>query len=322
MSQLRVGIIGLGMMGKQHARVLSNLAGIDFVGAYDPEVKAGAISQYRPVFSSVEELVSKGLDYAVVATPTITHLDIAEELANYKVGALIEKPIAESFEKGRKISEVFSRVGLLGGVGHIERFNPAVKLAQEKIDLIGTIFQISTRRQGPFPGRISDVGVIKDLTTHDIDLTRCITRQEYSKVSAHISFQSGRSHEDLVLACATLEFGTIANHITNWLNPKKERSIVILGEKGSLEIDTLNSDLTFFANGTSHNQWEEMSRFRGVSEGDVIKFAISKREPLVIEHENFRDLFLGKKSQIVSLDEGVKAIEVAERFLDSARGNL
>ncbi len=114
---------------------------------------------------------------------------------------------------------------------------------------LGEIYQIATRRQGPFPGRIADVGVIKDLATHDIDLTAWVSQQEFVTVNARTAHRSGRPHEDMVLAVGTLSGGTITSHIVNWLTPFKERVTVITGENGILVADTLAADLTYYENG-------------------------------------------------------------------------
>jgi predicted dehydrogenase len=109
--------------------------------------------------------------------------------------------------------------------------------------------------------------------------------------------------------------GTIANHLINWVSPYKERLVVITGSKGAFICDTLTSDLTFFSAETTDTEWDELANFRGTSEGDVIKFAFPKSEPLRGEHENFRDAVLGKYSEIVTMREGLAVIEVSDRIL-------
>ena len=173
--------------------------------------------------------------------------------------------------------------------------------------LLGEIYQIATRRQGPFPGRIADVGVIKDLATHDIDLTAWVSQQSYVSVNARTAYRSGREHEDMVIAVATLSKGTIATHTVNWLTPFKERTTIVTGEKGALVADTLTADLTYYENGVSQSSWDGVSTFRGVREGDVTRFALTKKEPLLSEHEAFRDAVLtGDTSRIVTLERGCR----------------
>src|SRR5690606_4410221 len=185
--------------------------------------------------------------------------------------------------------------GLVGTVGHVERFNPARMELRKRLKHgeLGEVYQIHTRRQGPFPARIADVGVVKDLGSHDIDLTAWLANSNYSEVAAQTAFQSGRQHEDMITISAKLANGTITNHLVNWLTPFKERLTLVTGERGAFLADTLTADLTFYENGTINSDWEAMTTFRGVSEGTVTRFALDKREPLKSEQEAFRDRILG-----------------------------
>jgi UDP-N-acetylglucosamine 3-dehydrogenase len=219
------------------------------------------------------------------------------------------------------LAKAFADAGLVGAVGHIERYNPALQEARRRLEQLGSLYQVVTRRQGPFPARIADVGVVKDLATHDIDLTSWITGQPYVSVSAQTALRTGREHEDLVAVIGTLRDGTITNHLVNWLSPLKERVTILTGEKGAFVADTLTADLTFYANGTVVSQWDEIAQFRGVSEGDVIRYAISKHEPLRMEHENFRDAVLGKHADIVTMEQGLATVVVAEAIIEAARSN-
>ena len=312
---LRAGGIGLGVMGRHHSRVLAGLDDVEFLGVYDPAPEVGPTLEGRPVHTRLDEFLDLGFDYCVVAAPTIYHLDIGKALAERGIHALIEKPVASTTEAAIELRDLFQNAGLVGGVGHIERYNPALQSARARIEdgLIGEIFQISTRRQGPFPGRIADVGVIKDLATHDIDLTAWVSQQHYLSVNARTAFRSGREHEDMVVAVGTLSGGAIASHTVNWLTPFKERTTVITGELGTLVADTLTADLTHYRNGVIENTWERMSAFRGVSEGDVTRFALARKEPLLAEHEAFRDAVATRETfGIVTLAEGTAVVGIAE----------
>ncbi|GAA1051950.1 MULTISPECIES: Gfo/Idh/MocA family protein [Dietzia] len=322
MANLRAGLIGLGMMGRHHARVLGSLEGVDLVAAVDPGGDKHNAMGPNLVVPSIQQLLKRNLDYCVVAVPTAFHEESALELAEAGVHTLVEKPLAHDAEAAQRIVDAFSSRGLVGGVGHIERYNSAIQQARSRISAgdLGDIYQVATRRQGPFPARIADVGVVKDLGTHDLDLTSWITQQSYKRVSAQTRHQSGRPHEDLVTITAQLDGGTLANHLVNWLSPLKERTTVITGEKGTLVADTLTADLTYFANGNIPTTWSELSQFRGVSEGDITRFSFLKPEPLRSEHEAFRDAVKGKSHRHVSMEEGVHVIRVTDAVLISADG--
>lgn len=316
---LRAGLVGLGAMGRHHARILSGLDGVEFVGAVDPRGDTTGTVR-APVHQTLGELLTAGVDYVVVACPTALHEEVCLELAAHGVGALIEKPLAPSVEAGRRLVEAFESAGLVAGVGHIERYNPALQSLRSRLEAgeLGEVFQVVTRRQGPFPHRIADVGVVMDLATHDIDLTAWVTGQQYVSISAHTVSRSGRPHEDMVAAVGQLSDGSIVSHLVNWLSPLKERSTVVTGDKGCFVADTLTADLTFFANGAIDTEWEALRNFRGVAEGDMIRYAIPKREPLLVEHERFRDAIEGKDSEIVTLREALRTVEVSAAVLQSA----
>jgi len=319
---LRAGLVGLGVMGRHHARVLRSLDGVELVGVYDPAPALPDQIDGTPVYRDLSALLDLGLDYCVVAAPTVFHLELGTELAGRGIHALIEKPVASDTASADALCTLFEAAGLVGGVGHIERFNPALQAMRRRLEdgLIGEIFQIATRRQGPFPGRIADVGVVKDLATHDIDLTAWVSQQDYVSVNARTTHRSGREHEDMVIAIATLSGGTIASHTVNWLSPFKERTTVVTGEKGALVADTLTADLTLHQNGVIESQWDRVSTFRGVTEGDVTRFALVRKEPLLAEHEAFRDAVLtGETSGIVTLREGRQALMIAERIVADGR---
>ncbi len=323
MTALRAGVLGLGMMGRHHVRVLSTLPGVELVGVADrdgdPHGAAGAAGV--EVHACLDDLLKVGLDLCVVAVPTQDHANAALRLAASGVAALVEKPLAATTEEALAVVAAFESAGVVGSVGHIERFNPALQAMRQKLSegLLGRVFQVATRRQGPFPARIQDVGVVKDLGTHDLDLTAWVVGAPFASVSAQVAHQAGRAYEDLVSVTGRLESGVVTSHLVNWLSPVKERKVVVTGEGGWLEADTLSADLTFAANGSVRTTWDSVSAFRGVSEGDTIRYAIPKPEPLRAELEAFRDAVLGDPSRTVALRDGLAALRVAEAVLESAR---
>ncbi|EYR64765.1 dehydrogenase [Actinotalea ferrariae CF5-4] len=320
MAALRAGLIGLGMMGRHHARVLGSLEGVELVAVADPGGDVHGVARHLEVGRTVEDVLAARPDYVVVAAPTQHHEAIGLTLAEAGVHALLEKPLASTSDEASRLAAAFAERGLVGAVGHIERFNPALRDLRRRLEQgdLGDIYQVSTRRQGPFPGRIADVGVVKDLATHDIDLTAWVTQAPYVTVSAHVALKSGREYEDLVAASGLLEGGVVTNHLVNWLSPFKERTTVVTGEKGAFVADTLTADLTFYANGTGETTWESLAGFRGVAEGASTRFALVKREPLLVEHEAMRDAVLGRGGDIVTLEQGLATVRVAEAVLRSA----
>ncbi len=322
---IRTGLIGLGMMGRHHARVLGSLDGVELVAVADPGPQARKAAGGLPVVDGVEELIDMGLDACVIAVPTAAHTEVGMALASAGVHTLIEKPLAHDSASAVLLAETFEQAGLVGAVGHIERFNPALQNLRSRLEQgeLGAVFQVATRRQGPFPHPIADVGVAKDLATHDFDSTAWVTGQAYATITAHTACRSGRAHEDLIAMSGRLDGGTVVNHLVNWLSPMKERVTIVTGEKGCFVADTLTADLMFHSN-SSHASlppWEAMQAFRGVSEGDVIRFAFAKPEPLRTELEAFRDAVLDLdqgSDRIVTMRQGLSVVKVAEAALASA----
>ena len=306
---LRVGLIGLGSMGRHHARVIRATEGMDLVAVADPGGDRFGVAGELPVLPDIHALIDAGLDAAMVAVPTVYHEDVALALAEAGVHTMVEKPIAHDAAAGRRVAAAFAERGLVGAVGYVERCNPALRALRERLDAgeLGAVYQVLTRRQGPFPARISDVGVVKDLATHDIDLTAWVAGARYTSVAAQVT--------------GLLEGGIIVSHQVNWLTPFKERVTIVTGEKGAFVADTLTGDLTFHANGTVASTWDQVAAFRGVSEGDVIRYAIPKREPLALEQENFRDAVRGVAQRHVTMAEGVATLDVVEAVLTSASEN-
>ncbi|WP_309081891.1 Gfo/Idh/MocA family oxidoreductase [Zhihengliuella sp.] len=318
---IRTGLIGLGMMGRHHARVMRGIEGTELVAVADPYGDKHGAAAGLPLYETVEELIDHGVDAVMCAVPTGLHEEVGMKLAAAGVHVMVEKPIAENATAGARLVEAFESAGLVGAVGHIERFNPALQQMRARIAAgeLGDIYQVATRRQGPFPSRIADVGVVKDLGTHDIDLTAWIAQSPFADVNAKTHTASGRPHEDMIVATGRLASGVITNHIVNWLSPMKERLTIVTGERGAFVADTVTADLTFHENGSVPHEWDALSAFRGVTEGNVTRYAFAKAEPLKTEHEAFRDAIRGTGTGHVSMREGLDTLRVAEAMLESAR---
>lgn len=317
---LRYGLIGIGSMGRHHARNIRALDGVELVAIADACGDKFGVAEDLEVLPDVDALIDAGIDAAVVAVPTAQHHEVAMKLAAAGVHAMVEKPLASTIEEGEEMVKAFEAGGLIGAVGYVERCNPALLEMRKRIaeGQLGKVYQIVTRRQSPFPARIADVGVVKDLATHDVDLTAWVAGSRYKRISAFTAYRTGREYEDMVSASGELENGVLVNHVVNWLTPFKERVTMVTGEAGSLVAETVMGDLTFYENGTEPIGWDQIKNFRGVSEGTVTRYALQKREPLAVEHEHFRDAILGKDSEHVSMREALDTMKVIQGMLDSA----
>jgi predicted dehydrogenase len=297
------------MIGRHHARILQQHPELEFAGAVDPAGdRYTAIADAGDLLSSVAELVERKPDFAVVAVPTGEHLATVRELVAGGVNVMVEKPIAADHGEGQELIELVRAAGLQGAVGHVERFNPsllALRAAMQAGDL-GEVFSISTERIGPYPARIRDVGVVKDLGVHDLDLVRWLGGAPVARLSAETQNRMGGEHEDAVLITGQLTGGQSFNCVVNWISPTKVRRTRVLGEKGMFVADTLDSTLTFHS-------------FDGVQEGPVTEYVVGNSEPLRVELEAFAALLRGDSEPgVVTLDEGLDNVVLAEAALESA----
>lgn len=318
---LRAVLVGAGIMGRNHARVLPTLEGVTLEAVIDENGDQHGVRGDSALLASLDELRAGSADFAVVATPTITHESTVVHLLDMGLHVLVEKPIADTAEAGRRMAKRAAGKKLVCAVGHIERFNPAIQELKKRLSAgdIGEVYQIATRRQGSFPQRIGDVGVAKDLATHDIDLTAWVAGSSYEFVFSQAAHKSGRQHEDMISVTGRLRSGIIVNHLVNWLSPMKERVVIVTGDKGSFVADTLTGDLTLHENGAFAVEWESFAAFRGVTEGNVTRFAYPKKEPLKAELEAFRDAISGDDANVVTFSEGVEVVRVSEAIIKSSQ---
>lgn len=319
----RVAVIGLGMIGRHHARLLQSTDRASFAGAVDPAGdRHGSLHDPGLCVATLDELLDRGpLDAAVVAVPTVEHLPVAGALIEAGVAVLVEKPLAATSEDALEIAALCARHRVPGAVGHVERFNAAPRELRRRLldGQLGEVSTISTVRSGPFPGRIADVGVVLDLATHDIDLIGWLSGSHITTLAAQALHQSGGAHEDLVFVNGRLDSGAVFNLVADRVSPTKIRRVRVLGVGGMLEADTLTGDLFFYANAEVGIAWSATQQFRGVSEGDVTRYALRREEPLRLELDAFLDLVAGRPdAEVVTLEQGAEVVRVAETILASA----
>lgn len=325
---LKTAVIGVGSMGKNHARVYSQLADANLVAVSDvnePNVKAVAAQYSVNGYTDYHQMLEVEKPDAVsIVVPTALHEKVALEVLNAGVNVLIEKPIAATLDEGQHIIDTAKATGRVLMVGHIIRFNPALQMLKQKLDAgeLGKIFQIFCRRAGPFPARIRDVGVVIDLAPHDMDIMRFLTGMNPKRLYAEIEQRIHTDHEDLL-------FGLLRfpDHITgaieiNWLTPTKIREVFVLGEKGMFRVDDLTQDLYFYENAqVSGTLWGGLATLKGVSEGSMTRFAIERYEPLKAEIQAFVKAVKGEAPVAVTGEDGLAALRLALALVESGQHN-
>ncbi len=328
MRDLKAAVIGVGAMGQHHARVYTEIQGTQLVAVADanPEVSRRIGTKYS-VLDYVdyrEMLARESPDVVSVAVPTRLHREVVGAALVAGAHVLVEKPIAATVDEGREMLEQARSLGRHLMVGHIVRFNPAIRALKARManGELGRIFQIVSRRVGPFPARVRDVGVVVDLATHDLDLMRYVTGEEPFRVYAETEQQIHTSHEDLLLALLRFRSGITGMLEINWLTPMKQREILVLGERGMLRVDDLTQNLYFHENADANGmQWNALSVLKGVSEGRMIRYPLQRYEPLRAELEAFVEAVVEDQPTPVTGNDGLAALRLALALVDSGQSH-
>jgi UDP-N-acetylglucosamine 3-dehydrogenase len=303
---LRVGVIGVGVMGSNHARVLADMPGVKLVGVADPDRKRCeqvARSLGCASFADADGLLRRRVDAVTIAAPTHFHREIAIDCAARGIHVMVEKPIASTVEESRAIVAAARRAGVTLMVGHVERFNPAVQSIKRAIK-DQDILSIAITRVGPFPPRMSNVGVVIDLAVHDIDLIRWFTDSEIVEIQPQTS-SAVAEREDIALLQFRTASGVLAHINTNWLTPFKARTIHIATRDKYLIGDLLTLQVT------------ECFGFQPDGSYSMRHLSVGYAEPLRSELVAFVAAIRGGETPAVTGEEAVASLEIAIRCLEA-----
>ncbi|MGE4373329.1 MAG: Gfo/Idh/MocA family oxidoreductase [Xanthobacter sp.] len=297
---LRVGVIGVGIMGSNHARVLSALPEAELVAVADPDqAQAERVAQFLgcDAVSDHKALLALGLDAVVVAAPTHLHHDVALDVIGSGTSVLVEKPIASSAEEGREIVAAAKAKGVTLMVGHVERFNPAVRAVKEAIRG-EQLLSVAITRVGPFPPRMSNVGVVVDLAVHDIDLIRWLTDSDIVEVQP-LTSAALAEREDIALLQFRTASGVLAHINTNWLTPFKARTVHVATARKYVIGDLITRQVT------------EHFDYRPDGSYSTRHLPVAYAEPLRSELQNFLNAVRSGQQPEVTGEQGVASIDIA-----------
>lgn len=316
---IRVAVIGVGSMGQNHARVYFHNDDVQLVAVADSNKEAvekvakkfntRAYTDYR------EMLELEQIDAVSIAVPTSLHKTVALAVLEKGKHILLEKPIASTEQEALEIIEAAKRNNVKLMIGHIERFNTAIHELKERLQHgdLGEMYKIDVQRIGPFPGRVTDVGVIIDLSVHDLDIISYLTESEPDRMYAETQQKLHPHHEDAVTALIRYKNGVLANLNINYLSPTKVRQLQIFGKKGMFAVNYLDQELYFYENKSYYSDnWES------VTEGDMKKINIRKKEPLQAEIEAFLHCITNNTESPVSGEQGLFILRIANQLLRSA----
>jgi UDP-N-acetylglucosamine 3-dehydrogenase len=322
---LRGVIVGLGVMGSHHLRVLSSLSEVEVVAVVETEEarRNATLRAYSGVtgYSTLEQALSEHeLDFACLAVP-VDALPVCTEIAlDAGLHVFAEKPMAPSEDQAREMIAAAAERELVLGVGYVERFNPAVIALKQKLDAgaIGRIVQMHARRLSPFPNRNRMAGVALDLATHDIDLMRNLSGSEVERVHAESVGTASQPSEDLISAVMRFDSGTTGLLEANWISPTKVRELSILGEGGMFLVNYLTQELTFYEHPTKATEWDQLAGMHGGGEGDMVRYALERREPLRLQWEAFIDSVRRVGLAPVDGSDGLAALSIAHAIRTAA----
>lgn len=302
MDKVKVGIIGVGYLGTQHARILSYLEEAELIGVADIDFKKAMVIGNRhgvKYYENYENMLDE-IDAGIVATPTSEHFAISMKLLKKGKSVLVEKPITETVEQAEKLVAAANKTGLILQIGHLERFNPAVEALE---DLISEPKFIEVQRLGSFSARSLDIDVVLDLMIHDLDIIMALIKDEVKVIrSSGIHVLSDK----IDIANARLEFasGCIATLTASRVHQGKVRKLRIFEPTSYYSVDYIDQEVKVFPlNGR---------------QTDIKTLKIKKEEPLKKELQNFFRCIIDGKKRKVTGEEGLRALKLAYSVLSEA----
>ena len=315
--RLKVAVVGTGIMGSNHVRVMGQLPDVELVAVVDADLdraKAAALKSGARACASIDDLPTD-VDAAVVAVPTSLHLETAVALVSRGISVLVEKPLAATVADAQRIIDAASTAGVVLAVGHVERFNPAVA---ELTALVTDPIHISASRISPYSPRISD-GVVFDLMIHDIDIVCSLAAAGDEIVSVSgVGRQVRADSEDLASVAVMFESGLTASFMTSRLGQQKIRAIEVTQLDSVVSADLVRSDVTIHRM-THHEYLGESGVSYRQSSVVEIPFIANRGEPLVLEAQDFLAAVRSGGLPRVTGSDALRAVSIATAIVESLR---
>jgi len=294
---VKIAIIGMGIMGKNHYRVLKTLKkDVEIVALCD--VASNETFEHK-LYKDVDEMLDNhsDIDACIVATPTIYHKQVAIKCLQRDIHLLIEKPVASSLKCANEILQAQSKSKARVVIGHVERFNPVVEALKKEI-MGKETYNINIQRVGPFPPRIGDVGVLSDLAVHDIDLIRHITGRDIEDIHIFKNKHIHNHYEDNAVLSFRLSGNVLATITTNWLTPFRKRIVEIACKEAYYEADLMSQVLLEFSNYETNNSFVQRGCW------------VTKQEPLLRELQDFINLIKNGTTNGASIQDSIITLDV------------
>lgn len=316
-SRLEVGVIGVGSMGVNHARVLSEIANLK--GVYDSDAaRAKEIAERfgTSPYGDADALLSD-VDAVSVAVPTSLHNEMLERAIRHGTHALIEKPISVEPDATLKLLRSAEETGLQVAAGHIERFNPAVGFARTALEKhqFGNLIGLAAKRVSSFPSRVRDVGVVLDLAIHDLDVMCYLVPSPVIRVFANGGRSNGGIFEDHATILLEFENGVTGTSETSWLTPMKVRKLALTCDKKYVELDYMTQSLQISSH--VYTDLDPTRLYDMPSQLSEQRVNLERQEPLQLELKNFLRAVEGHEKLLVPGVEGVRAVQLGLVAIDS-----
>ena len=318
---IKTGVIGVGSMGQNHARVYSEISNL--IGVSDLNEEQGKSVAKRlgvSYFKDFREML-KEVQAVTIATPTSYHREVSEIVFDSGVHALVEKPLAGNTKDSEAIIQSANKNKKILAVGHIERFNEAIRYSKEQLDenKWGKVLTVSARRFSNFPSRIHDVGVLFDLSIHDVDIISYLLNEKPVSVMANGGKAMNEFHEDHVILSLKFKTGIVGVCETNWLTPMKVREVCITTDTHFIRINSLKQEIEKLS--SSYQNIKQSNLFKAEMKQSEEKIILNKVEPLVSELLDFLNSIDKNGSPLVSGEEGLSAVKTVQAGLDSLATN-
>lgn len=323
---MKIGLFGIGHLGKIHLKCIKMIDRLEFVGFYDTDEKAALEVEKTfgiPFFSDPDSLID-AVDIVDIVTPTLYHFNIAKKVLDKGKHVFIEKPLTQTVEEGRTLMELAAQMGVFVQVGHVERFNPAM-LALQNFQL-NPMF-IEAHRLATFNPRGTDVSVVLDLMIHDIDIVLSLVKSPIHSVNASgVAIVSPTP--DIANARIEFENGCVANITASRISMKQMRKIRIFQSDAYISLDFLEKETQIIQ---LHDKVEALrAGLNGMeintAAGDKIITIemppIEQVNAIKMELESFYESILSKKVPKVSIEEGFRALLVAHQIADQINTRL
>jgi len=310
--QIRTGVIGVGSMGQNHARVLHEIS--NFIGLSDVDESQGNLVAQRfgvQYHRNFEDLI-KETEAVSIAVPTKYHKLVSNKCAEAGIAVLVEKPLAGNVKDAKEIVKVSKSFENKLAVGHIERHNPVVNYAKKAITRgdWGEIISMSSRRVSKFPERVKDVGVVFDLAIHDLDILSYLANSDLKKIKAIGGSIEYPDKEDHVSTLLHFENGISAICEASWLSPLKVRKLSLTCSKAYVELDYMEQSIKVYSSSLSSEDHSNLWKLESQVSEKIIN--LEREEPLKLELVDFLNYVINNEEPLVNGENGIRAVQMAE----------